>query len=119
VSRLKLLPQGKKPAHRKVRFLSEEWFFLKFLERWTADDIRKAIASNIDLAELIEKYPLHAKPFKIIAKRHKDKHELVNTGSVLYWFSIHRPDIYKAIVESEKGVEWIARNIEKLKKILC
>lgn len=96
--------------------MSDEWFILQFLKNWTANDIRLAIRKNVDLAELMLKHPREVEPLKKIAEKHDPSS--VTVGDILYWFSIRRPDLYKAIVADRKGVEWIAKNVSELKKIL-
>jgi len=70
----------------------------------------------VDLAELMLKHPREAEPLKSIAEKYDPLS--VTVGDILYWFSIRRPDLYKAIVEDRKGVEWIVKNATSLKRIL-
>lgn len=104
--------------NQAVKPLSEEWFILKFLKRWIADDIRIAIKKDVDLAELFLNNPLESAPFRAMANRNKDLVSSGNVGDVLYWFSVRRPDLYNVIVESEDGINWLTKNAENLKKIL-
>jgi len=99
-----------------VRILSDEWFVLQFLKNWTADDIRLAIKKNVDLAELMLKHPREAEPLKKIAEKYDSSS--VTVGDILYWFSVRRPDLYKAITESERAIRWIQKNFSSLRKVI-
>lgn len=98
--------------------LSDEWFVLRFLKDWTADDVRTAIRKDVDLAQLMLRHPRESGFLRKIAGRHNPSS--VTVGDVLYWLSVRRPDLYRAVVEAEggRGVEWIAKNIEGLRRIL-
>ncbi len=98
-----------------VKPLSDEWFVLKFLEGWTADDIRLAIEKDVDLEELILEHPEEARPLRLTSMGHDPSGWTL--GDVLYWFSVRRPDLYTAIVESERGVEWVRRHWMKRMRI--
>ena len=113
---MKFLPSRKRKPLKPVKSLSDEWFILQFLRNWTADDIRLAIRKNVDLAELMLKHPKEAEPIRKIAEKYDPSS--VTVGDILYWFSVRRPDLYKAIVEDRRGIEWVAKNAAKLKKIL-
>jgi len=117
LKRNKLVNSNSKLNLPPVKPLSDEWFVLQFLKNWTADDIRLAIKKNVDLAELMLKHPREAEPLKKIAEKHDPSS--VTVGDILYWFSIRRPDLYKAIVEDRRGIEWVARNAVNLKRILA
>lgn len=112
---LSLLRQGRLPP---VKPFSDEWFLLQFLKNWTPDDIRLAIRKNIDLAELMLKHPEKSRPFMNLACKHREAASEVTAGDILVWFSIRRPDLYKAIVEDEAGIKWVIKNTSKLKAIL-
>jgi len=101
-----------------VKPFSDEWFLLQFLKNWTPDDIRLAIRKNIDLAELMLKHPEKSRPFMNLACKHREAASEVTAGDILVWFSIRRPDLYKAIVEDEAGIKWVIKNTSKLKAIL-
>ena len=104
-----------KPKLGPVKLFSDEWFILNFLEGWTADDLRLAIEKNVDLEKLILEHPREAKPIRLIAEGYDPSEWTL--GDVLYWFSARRPDLYRVIVESERGVEWVRKHWMKRMKI--
>jgi len=106
---------NRKPRLPPVKPLSDEWFLLQFLKDWTANDIRLAIEKDVDLEELILEHPREAKSLKLMAESHDPS--AWTLGDILYWFSVRRPDLYRAIVETEKGLEWLRNHWMKRMKI--
>jgi len=100
---------------KPVKPFSDEWFILNFLEGWTADDIKLAIEKDVDLEELILNHPKESKPIKILSENYDPSEWTL--GDILYWFSVRRPDLYKAIVQSERGIEWLKKHWSKRMKI--
>lgn len=91
---------------------------MKFLSEWTADDIRLAIKKDVDLEKIIIRNRDKAKPLGSFVDLFNPEWKL---GDLLYWFSMRRPDLYKALVESEEGIRWLSKNWKKrmrIKKIL-
>ena len=115
VENRKFISLQAKPSPPPIKPFSDEWFVLKFLEGWTADDLRLAIEKDMDLEELILKHPEEAKPIRLIAEGYDPSGW--SLGDILYWFSVRRPDLYKVIVESERGVEWVKKHWMKRMKI--
>jgi len=115
VENRKFISLQAKPSLPPIKPFSDEWFVLKFLEGWTADDLRLAIEKDMDLEELILKHPEEAKPIKLMSEGHDPSGW--SLGDILYWFSVRRPDLYKVIVESERGVEWVKKHWMKRMKI--
>ena len=56
-----------------------------------------------------------SKPIKIISENYDPSEWTL--GDILYWFSVRRPDLYKAIVQSERGIEWLKKHWSKRMKI--
>jgi hypothetical protein len=84
----------------KVEPLTPEWAALKFLEPWTADDLRLAIEKDVrvDLAPFW--------PF-------------VEDTVVQYlvgWFKTYRPDL-ASVLETEEGRAWLKRNLRTLTRL--
>ena len=99
-----------------MKTLSDEWFILQFLKRWTPEHIRRAVEEDVDLAELAMKHRVVSTPLLKLASKYN--HTSVSVGDVLYWLSLRRPDLYSALVADEKGVEWLTRNIESIKNLM-
>ena len=83
-----------------VKPLTPEWFALKFLTDWTADDIRLAIKKNI----VIDMTPFWGYVEDLIV------------NNILEWFKKYRPDLYDAL-NTEEGVGWLRMNIRRMIQI--
>jgi len=81
----------------RVEPLTLEWAALKFLEPWTADDLRLAVEKDVrvDLA-----------PFWPFLEDAVVQH-------LVGWFKAYRPDL-ASVLETEEGRAWLKRNLRNL-----
>jgi len=63
---------------------------------------------------LILKHPDKAKPLGSFTDLFNPEWTV---GDILYWFSIRRPDLYKALVESEESIKWLTNHWKKRRRI--
>lgn len=102
----------------KVKPLSDEWAILKFMSRWTREDLRCAIGKDVDLAKILVEY--QGNPFaKLLiwaARRNGGLSPVLSPDNVLSWLAERRPDLYAEVVSSESGVRWLVGNFEDLRQ---
>jgi hypothetical protein len=94
----------------------EERIFLDILAKFTAEDLRNAIKSKVDLAELAETYaPDLVNLGRFLSFFHRS--ETLDFNEFLEYLRVKRPDLYQVLVE-DNGIEWLRINFMKIKKLL-
>jgi len=75
--------------------------------------LKLAIEKNVDLRKLILSHKNQSRLLIDIAKKYdKPKYSI---GDALNWLAIRRPDLYEAVTENKKGIEWFMKNFNNLR----
>lgn len=102
-----------------VKTFSDEWAILRFLKRWTPEDMRRAIDGDVDLAELMPGNWAKVRLISGIVERNREAAQgYLSPENVLYWFSVRRPDLYFEIIRNPAGRLWLTNNFIKIRDAL-
>jgi len=111
--KLTSIPVTQTPSLPPLQPFSDEWFIVRFLEPWTAEDIRYAIDNNINLWDLVTENPEASKGLLDIASKY-DASE-VGVKDIQFWFMVRLPHLYRALVERQEGILWLRTNMTTIK----
>lgn len=95
-------------------------FLREQIKNVTPEDLYNAIINDIDLWQIT---PEHIKEVgKNLKNRFGDIlykfQDLITTELILKWFSEDFPDLHSIIINTDGGLEWLDRQIRKIKKII-
>ena len=105
----------------QVKPFSNEWIILKFLARWTDDDLKNVAAQNIRLASVLQDnwYNPFARFLRGLARSHAEElHRGLSLQAILDCLQTYRVDLYNVAVTDPVVLDWLNTNFGEVKQIL-
>lgn len=96
-----------------------EKIILNLIKDFKKVDLEFAIRRSISLADLILKYqPYLISLAKFIYPMYSKNGNLLTYQNVLKWLKKVRPDLYEVIIASEKGKNWLRKQVNEIKRLI-